>query len=163
MKNLKVWGIMREWIEMTWDDPPKFIPAPTKQSRKVTPEALAKSGSEDGEQMALFAWAADNVTTYPQLAWLFAIPNGGSRHIAEATKMVATGLRRGVPDVFLPVHNTFTHYSGCFIEMKIKNNKTSRDQDKWIKYLTDAGYYCKVCYSWIEARDTLIAYLEGKI
>lgn len=148
---------------MTWNNPPKFIPAPLKPGKKITPEMLAKSGTEDSAQMALFAWAADNTATYPQLAWLFAIPNGGSRHIAEATKMVATGLRRGVPDVFLPSRTPGCIYAGCFIEMKVKNNKTSKDQDKWIKYLTEAGYYCKVCYSWIEAKKTLVAYLEGKL
>lgn len=154
---------------MIWGNPPKFKPIVPPLGMKVTPEALAKSGSEDSHQAALFAWAADNVGKYPQLAWLFAIPNGGSRHIAEATKMVATGLRRGVPDVFLPVHNTFTHYSGCFIEMKIekkrntKNGGCSDEQVEWIEYLTKAGYYCKVCYSWMEARDTLVNYLEGKI
>lgn len=154
---------------MTWGNPPKFVPVVPPNGRKITPEALAKSGSEDGHQMALMCWAADNVGKYPQLAWLFAIPNAGERNIKVAVKMIATGLRKGVPDVFLPVHNSFTHYSGCFIEMKIekyrnrKNGGCSDDQLDWIKYLTEAGYYCKVCYNWMEARDTLINYLEGKV
>ncbi len=152
-----------------WGDPPKFIPTKRKDGVKITPEALAKSGSEDSAQMALFCWAADSVDTYPQLAWLFAIPNGGQRHVVEATKFVATGLRKGVPDIFLPYHNTFTHYSGCFIEMKIeakrkaKDGGLSKDQLLWIPALREAGYYVAICYSWEEARDVLINYLEGKL
>jgi hypothetical protein len=151
---------------MTWGNPPKFIPVAPKQGKKLTPEMLAKSGSEDGHQMALFCWAADSVGMYPQLKWLFAIPNGGSRYIAEATKMVATGLRRGVPDVCLPYA---LNYMGCFIELKIekrrntKNGGCSDEQLEWMDYLKTAGYYCAVCYSWIEAKDVLIKYLKGKV
>lgn len=156
---------------MTWDNPPKFINVDNPPAKKVTPEQLAKSGSEDGHQAALFCWAAANTATYPQLKWLFAIPNGGSRHIAEATKMVATGLRKGVPDIFLPCHlSAWTkNYFGCFIEMKVekkrktKNGGCSDEQVEWIEALEAAGYYCKVCYSWIEAKETLMAYLEGKV
>jgi len=158
---------------MTWNNPSKFVNVDKPTVKKVTPEDLAKSGSEDGNQAALFCWAATVTSQYPQLKWLFAIPNGGSRHIAEATKMVATGLRRGVPDVFLPEPyfdcEDDVRYHGCFIEMKIekrrkqKNGGLEDDQIEWIEALQKAGYYCKVCYNWIEAKETLIAYLEGKI
>lgn len=156
---------------MIWRNPPKFVNVDKPPAKKVTPEQLAASGSEDGHQAALFCWAAVNTTQYPQLKWLFAIPNGGSRHIAEATKMVATGLRSGVPDIMLPYVSTTSDsvYHGCFIEMKTekrrkqKNGGLEDEQDEWIAALRKAGYYCKVCYSWIEARDTLIAYLEGRL
>lgn len=161
---------------MIWGNPPKFVPAAPKLGAKVTPEALAKSGSEDGHQMALFAWAADNVATYSQLAWLFAVPNGGQRHIAEATKFVATGLRKGVPDVCLPAPipkasaaGWVESWHGCWIEMKIeKHRKTNnggvkQEQLEWHAYLRRAGYYVAVCYNWKEARDVLINYLEGRL
>lgn len=158
---------------MTWRDPPPLNFTKTNPGKKITPEDLAKSGSEDGHQMALFAWAADNVGKYPQLAWLFAIPNGGQRHIAEATKLVATGTRSGIPDIFLPcrgwrARGELEGYAGCWIEMKLekhrnrKNGGCSDDQLEWRAYLTSAGYYTAVCYSWIEARDVLIDYLEGR-
>jgi len=155
---------------MTWGNPPKFksTPSDNKKGKVITPEMLAARGSEDGEQAALFCWAADNVGKYPQLKWLFAIPNGGSRHIAEATKMVATGLRSGVPDIFLPWISD-GRWCGCFIELKIekrrnqKNGGLSDDQIEWISYLKTAGYYVNVCYGWQEARDALIAYLEGRL
>src|SRR5258706_547097 len=151
---------------MTWGDPPKLKSDPPKQGKKITPEMLA-TGSEDGEQAALFCWAADHVSKYPQLEWLFAIPNGGSRHIAEATKMVAGGVRKGVPDILLPWPMAFTTnikdcYAGCFIELKIekrrkeKNGGCSQNQLEWIKQLKLNGYYVAVCYGWTEARDVLI-------
>lgn len=89
---------------MTWGNPPKFSSTPPiVTGKKITPEQLAKSGSEHGEQSALFAWAADNVEQYPQLKWLFAVPNGFYGDSGQKGKMKAEGLRKGVPDVVLPV------------------------------------------------------------
>lgn len=166
---------------MTWGNLPKFVNVDKPIAKKVTPEQLAKSGSEDGHQAALFCWSASVLAQYPQLKWLHAIPNGGQRHIAEATKLVATGTRSGVPDVFLPYAVwpamfagplemcKFKTYHGCYIEMKIekqrnkKNGGLSDEQVEWRDYLLSAGYYWAICYSWIEARDVLIKYLEGKL
>jgi hypothetical protein len=157
---------------MVWGNPPSFISAkPKKAPKLITPEQLASSGSEDGHQAALFCWAASNIDKYPALKWLFAIPNGGSRHIAEAAKLVATGSRSGIPDIFLPkpMFGNYYIYHGLFIEMKKfdrKNHKNGGLSDKqleFMKYAENAVYYYKVCYSWIEAKDILINYLEGKL
>lgn len=157
---------------MTWGDPPPFIAKQLKKAKAVTPEQLAASGSEDGEQAALFCWSASMCGQYPQLKWLHAIPNGGSRHVAEATKMVAAGLRKGVLDIFLPYvapWNGKSIYHGLYIEMKIekrrneKNGGLTDEQMEFITYAESAGYYCKVCYNWQEARDTILNYLEGKL
>lgn len=158
---------------MTWGDPPPFIAKQLKKAKAVTPESLAKE-SEDSQQMALFAWAALNVGKYPALKWLYAIPNGGFRHIAEAAKFVATGTRAGVPDICLPYASPMvwmksSKYHGCYIELKKakrrieKNGGCSQEQLDYLAYLTGAGYYCKVCYSWEEARDCLVNYLEGRL
>lgn len=169
-----------EKYEMTWGNPPKFVNVDKPVAKKVTPEQLAKSGSEDGHQAALFCWAASMIDQYPQLEWMHAIPNGGSRNVAEATKLVATGTRAGVWDIFLPVAihkkdykgfgEAFKYgYHGLYIEMKApsqrtkKNGGLSDEQIKFGEYAEKAGYYCKVCYNWIEAKYTLMTYLEGKI
>lgn len=161
---------------MVWKNPPKLKLERTK-SKMITPEQLAASGTEDGNQMALFAWAALNTEIYPQLKNLFAIPNGGNRHIVEAIKFVGTGTRSGVPDTFLAwpcvehngeYDNQF-RYHGLFIEMKHekyrnrKNGGRSEEQIEWSDRLTQAGYLVAVCYNWQEARDTLINYLEGRL
>lgn len=158
---------------MTWGNPPKFVNVDKPPAKKVTPEQLAKSGSEDGHQAATFCWSASVLTQYPQLEWMHAIPNGGSRNVAEATKLVATGTRAGVWDIFLPCEG-FTlkqnnRYFGLYIEMKApaartkKNGGLTDEQVKFGRYAESAGYFCAVCYSWIEAKDVIIAYLEGKL
>lgn len=155
---------------MTWKNPPKLIIEKTK-SKPMTPDQLASSGSEDGNQMALFAWAALNTEQYPQLKNLFAIPNGGNRHIIEAIKFVGTGTRAGVPDICLAwsVFRLGIYCHGLFIEMKKeiyrnrKNGGRSEEQIEWGNRLIYAGYCVKTCYNWIEAKDTLIAYLEGRL
>lgn len=132
----------------------------------ITPEDLAKSGSEDGEQAAVFCWAALNRPTYPQLKWMHAIPNGGSRHIVEANKMVGTGTRSGILDFFLPWPVKIYH--GLYIEMKVEKHRNKEDggltkQQVYFKaYADNVGYKTAVCYSWQEARDAIIEYLELK-
>ena len=75
-------------------------------------------GSEDSHQIALMAWANDSETRkiYPELEWLFHIPNGGSRHKIEAGKLKAMGVKPGVPDLALLVPKG--PYNGLFIELK---------------------------------------------
>ena len=141
-------------------------------SKLITPEQLAKSGSEDGNQAAIFCWAQMNLAKYPALKWLHAIPNGGSRHIATATKLIATGVKSGVWDIFLPcpIQTEWAEqYAGLYIEMKIekrrnqKNGGLTDEQVMFGTYAKSVGYYCKVCYNWEEARDILIEYLEYRI
>lgn len=157
---------------LIWNNPPKLIPVAQRATKPITPEMLAKSGTEDGHQAALFCWAAANVAQYPELEWLHAIPNAAERHIAVATKMIATGLRKGVWDIFLPcpIQTEWAkQYAGLYIEMKIekkrnvKNGGLTDEQVKFGKYAEAIGYYCKVCYSWTEARDILVKYLKLKI
>lgn len=168
LSNCDHWNIRK----MTWRNPPPFAPDPPKRGKKVTPEELAKSGSEDGNQAALFCWAADNVGKYPALKWLHAIPNGGSRHIAEATKLVAAGVRSGVWDIFLPLpiqSQWAMQCAGLYIEMKEEKRRNQKDgglskeQLEFGKYSREVGYYCSVCYTWEEARNILIQYLELKV
>lgn len=124
----------------------------------ITPEMLAANGSEDGAQSALFCWAAINVNVYPDLKWLFAIPNGGFRDKITASKLKATGVKSGVLDICLPIKRGI--YSGLFIEMKRGKNKPSAEQKEWIDFLPTQGFGVIVCYSWESARDIIISYLE---
>jgi hypothetical protein len=157
---------------MTWGNPPPFKSAPHKKGKLVTPEKLAASGTEDGSQMAVFCWAAANCGQYPELKWLHSIPNGGSRHILEAIKMVAAGLRSGIWDIFLPLPiqtEWAKQYAGLYIEMKEESKRTKKnggltdEQIEFGDYAVKMGYYCKVCYTWEEARDILIKYLTLKV
>ncbi len=119
--------------------------------------------SEHAEQAALFEWAARAAVELPALRWLFAIPNGGLRHPAVAVRMVEEGLRAGVPDVFLPVPRWLPNgdcLHGLFIELKVKPNKPTPQQNEWIAYLSDAGYQAVVCYGMRDAARVILDYLD---
>ena len=126
----------------------------------ITPEQLAKSGSESAHQKALFCWAAlpGIRLRWPELESMFAIPNGGTRNKIEAANLKAQGVKPGVPDIMLPVTRGDLH--GLWIEMKVGKNKPSEDQLRYQRYLRDCGYVAEICYSWIEATEVIVSYLR---
>lgn len=148
----------------------------------MTPEQLAKSGTEHAHQRALFARIAEycnspGIGTKQQkyyLKLLFAIPNGGERHAAVAGKMKAEGAKAGVWDLFLPVpdyvrdNSGYTVWHGLYIEMKEpgrRNHANGGLSDKQIdfgKAMDAQGYALAVCYTYEEAFVVLMKYLEGK-
>jgi len=126
-----------------------------------TPERLASSGTEHGQQAALFAWANAIAITdnrYQYLNYMFAIPNGGTRRPSEAARFKAEGVKAGVPDILLP-HPSFP-YNGLFIEMKKSKGRLSPQQQCWIDYLISVNYRVEVCYSFEEAKSTILDYLS---
>lgn len=114
--------------------------------------------SEAQEQRALFQWAGLAEQRYPELRLLHHIPNGGKREARTAINLKREGVKAGVPDICLPVARG--EYHGLYIELKAGKNKTSSRQEEWIKLLIEQGYYVKVCYGWLEARDVIEEYLE---
>lgn len=131
-------------------------------SKPIDPLKYAASGTEDAEQISLFMWAQQNLETYPDLRLLFAIPNGmHTPNKRAAARMRAMGMKRGVPDVFLPVRRG--EFSGLFIEMKkIKGRGANDEQSEWIDELKAQGYGAIVCKGFEAARDVLIDYLNYK-
>lgn len=147
-----------------------------------SPQKIASGLTEDHEQMALFVWvsmaafaginvanderaytisgwAVDNMNTpRPELLSMFAIPNGGERNVIVATKLKATGVKKGVSDIMFPLARHGMH--GLFLEMKkAKGGKESPEQAKFGAAVLANGYgYC-VCHGWEAARAILIEYL----
>lgn len=122
------------------------------------------------EQRALIRWAELAKGNYPPLALLFAIPNGGFRHITTARNMKAEGAKPGVPDLFLPVARGGFH--GLFIEMKRPGVKPKRASSKgglsdvqiaWKADLEGQGYRVAVCYGFEEAKHMIEAYLNENL
>ena len=113
--------------------------------------------SEHDEQVALFEWSEWLTSQHPRLKWMFAIPNGGKRHLGTAVKMKREGVKKGVPDIFVPIP-TKTHH-GLFIEMKFGYNKPSFNQKEWLEYLGSVGYKAVVCYGFEEAMHAIGDYL----
>lgn len=115
---------------------------------------------EHVEQKALFYWAALHETRVPELAMLYAIPNGRGRSKAEAGKLKAEGVKAGVLDVALDVARG--GYHGLRIEMKApdKLDNVSAEQTTWIERLRAEGYAADVFDHWEDAWNALMAYLD---
>lgn len=125
----------------------------------ITPADMAKSGSEDGEQLALFQWIALNSSAHPELKWLHHSPNGGSRNKREGAKFKAMGVKRGFPDLVLLLPRR--QYAGLLIELKkVKGGVVSSEQQDWLDHLNKLGYYATICKGWLEAVSCLQWYLK---
>lgn len=131
----------------------------------MTPDQLAKSGTESGHQRAVFCWAALNVTRLPELRWLHHIPNGGSRgddarsRAIRGATLKAEGVRTGVADLCLPVKRG--EWSGLYIEMKKpgKLKNTSAEQKEFGAFVQSQGFGWVVCDNWETAVKVLEEYL----
>lgn len=113
---------------------------------------------ELNEQAAFISWCSLRLGEHPELAHLFAVPNGGWRHKATAGALKASGVKAGVPDLFLPVARG--GYHGLWMELKIKPNKVSAVQQEWLAFLEGQGYAVSVCYGFDELVSTVEWYLE---
>lgn len=95
---------------------------------------------------------------FPDLAALFAIPNGGFRHKATAAALKRGGVRAGIPDLQLPVPRALFH--GLWIELKrLREGQVSEAQAGWLTYLEAQGYRAIVCWGWRAAWEELCEYL----
>jgi len=129
-------------------------------SKVLTPEILAKSGTEHGEQLAVMQWAALNMKRFPELRWLFAIPNGGGRSAIQGARLKAEGVKPGVSDLMLPVARK--GYHGLFIEMKkakILPSSVRPEQKEFLEFVLDNGYQGEVAFGWIRASQIIENYL----
>lgn len=158
----------------------------------MSPWKLAKSGTEHAHQVALFAWAtiasqygfdtANNTAAYevkgylkrhgdtskavPELRWLFAIPNGGSRGGDKRSAMIigaqmkAEGVKSGVSDMMLPVprHNL----CGLFIELKREDGGAglSAQQKEFGAFVQSQRYGFCQALGWEAAADIIMRWFS---
>jgi hypothetical protein len=105
----------------------RFAKAGARKSKRAKPQNL-----ESKIQQAVIVWRDYNVSKYPDLRWLHAIPNGGGRSAAQAGILKAEGVTPGVWDLSLPVCRG--PYTGMVIELKKpglrdrKNRGLTQDQ-----------------------------------
>lgn len=108
--------------------------------------------SEATEQQAIIEWCEWNKIP------IFAIPNGGKRNAKEAYFMKKSGVKSGVPDMFIPM--PAGDYAGLFIELKVGQNKLTDKQKRWLDLLTKNGYKAEVCYGAKQAIELIRGYIE---
>ena len=116
--------------------------------------------SEHQVQVQLFEWAELQSGKYPELQLLNGSLNGVRLRIGQAVKAKKAGMKRGYPDIFLPIRRG--QYSGLFIELKVDKNKPSLEQRDWISALRGQGYKAEVCWGFDEAKDMILNYVGGK-
>ena len=129
------------------------LPGPAKaRARK-----RSSSPTELQEQIAVCNWWFTASKTYklPVFA-LFAIPNGGGRGVIESANFKRSGVRPGIPDLFLAVPKDTR--CGLFIEMKAAKGRESAEQVVVRRFLFKS-YDSVVCWSAAEAITAIEDYL----
>ena len=108
--------------------------------------------TEHVEQRELVQWFRQ---TYSVL--IFAIPNGGQRSLATASRLKVEGVVAGIPDLFVPEWS-------LWIEMKrVKGGRLSPAQVERIEYLTaSCGHEVIVGAGFEDAREKILALKHKK-
>jgi hypothetical protein len=123
----------------------------------LTPAQLGRTGTEHSQQAALFCWIRRKAHYHPELEWIFAVPNGGSRDKITAGKLKAEGVTSGVFDLFCPWPNGA--YAGLWIEMKKPSGGVvSTNQKAFGKEMVARGYQAFVCHTWESAVEKIAEY-----
>lgn len=112
-------------------------------------------GSEHDLQAAVFNWAETVVHDIPELAMMFAIPNGQYRRGMR----MEPGLMPGVPDILLAV--PCGKHAGLFLELKVGKNTLSEAQEGWCEQLMVYGYDVAVCRDLDSVQARIVEYLNG--
>jgi hypothetical protein len=104
----------------------------------------------------------------PELEWLHAVPNGGSRGdtkqsaMIEGNAMKASGVKSGIPDLCWPIARS--GYHGLYLEMKSPRHRgtpswgLSEQQIACLTFLDAQGYCTRVAFDWREAFEKIKAY-----
>lgn len=114
-------------------------------------------------QVSIFIWANLHKKRYPELELLNSSLNGV--YLANPMRGVyakKAGMKRGYPDLFLPVARG--GYHGLFIELKAerKGAKVTPEQKRWLANLTKQGYLAEVSYGLKPTLQLIENYLKGE-
>lgn len=110
---------------------------------------------EDDLQMRV----CDFLARFSPSLLFYAVPNGGLRNLREAGRLKRMGVKAGVADLhfLLPGVGPSEHGVGVLgvIELKIKPNRPTPEQEKFLKDVRAGGGCAAVCYSLEDTVDTL--------
>lgn len=123
-------------------------------------EEPAKKLSENQHQMMVMKWTQQPSIRqkWPELKLLFHIPN--ERHCTpqQGKNLQRMGVKRGVPDMYLPVPRG--KYHGLFVELKTSTGRPSEEQKWWGTELLAQGYFWEICHTWESAVRVLDWYMN---
>ena len=117
-----------------------------------------RNEAELREQQTLFDWAMLWENAHPELKSMFHVTNEGKRSKQGGAALVRAGLKRGVPDIWLPVENG--NYNGLVIEMKADNNRVTADQKAWLLRMAANSWKACSCWGFEAAAQVVAEYLN---
>lgn len=118
-----------------------------------------KSMNESIIQQQLLSYCAILEREIPELSAIYSIPNEGKRSGYEGAKMKRMGLRKGIPDLCLPVRSSCGSYGSLYLEMKTPSGKVREEQKRMIKLLRWCGNRVEVARSADFAMDLILEHL----
>lgn len=128
------------------------------KKKKQTSKTLMPT--EYAEQCSIFRRAQLHIREWPELRFLNGSLNGVRLTIGQAVKCKNVGMKKGYPDLFLPIKRR--NYSGLFIELKrIEGGWADPDQRLWATMLTSQGYRHEFCKGADAAWAVIVNYLSG--
>lgn len=115
--------------------------------------------TEAQEQIAVIKWTQQSSirNLFPDLKLLFHVPNE-NKDVKQVKIAKALGVKKGVPDLFLPVARG--DYHGLAIEMKAETGRPSEAQKWWVRELANQGWKAMVCHGHDEAIAVLTWYMN---
>ncbi|MCK5603642.1 VRR-NUC domain-containing protein [Candidatus Pacearchaeota archaeon] len=128
-----------------------------KKKKKVS---TVPCPTEHAEQCSIFRRAQLHSRQWPELRFLNGSLNGVRLTIGQAVKSKNTGMKKGYPDIFLPVRRG--KHSGLFIELKrVKGGRIEPEQKLWATVLISQGYRHEFCKGGDAAWKVIIDYLNS--
>lgn len=93
---------------------------------------------------------------------IYHVPNEGKRSAAGGANLRAQGLRKGFPDLCVPMARG--KYHALYIEMKAADGgRISDEQARWIQTLREYDNCAYVCHGADNAIALIDAYLDGTV
>ena len=111
-------------------------------------------------QRTFVEWCELNQHRYPELKWLYHVPNGELRDKATAARLKRLGVKRGIPDLALDVARG--GYHGLKLEFKSGTGRPTPEQEEYMGFLKRQGYAAFVCRTVDDAILATTEYLKGK-
>ena len=131
-------------------------------SRYLPVQFHRDTATEHSETAALLERVALSCARWPELELMFHPANEGKRSAAAAGKLKAEGMKKGVPDLWLPVARGVFH--GLVIEMKRpKYSHPTAEQYWWLERLEAQGYAARWCAGQDQAWGVIEDYLKGEL
>ena len=115
--------------------------------------------TESQHQANIFKWSLQPSirSKYPCLKLLYHTANERNCSAAEGANLKRQGVKKGVPDLHLPVARG--PYHSLYIELKTETGNEMKEQTWWREELTAQGNFSSVCHGWEAAVRTIEWYL----